>query len=170
MNSSLIIYFGDFQWVEVIYAMVGSFVGIFIPLWIDKNRAKRQEKEARGKLLASLDRELESVKALIEEYNSPKHQYDIFSFSTFVWDSIISAGMLTDMLADSDIKGELIVEIYSELSMLKELHDEFCQRPQRGGDDMVDDLATIYESIMKARTEIYEKIVSYQVANKPEER
>ena len=150
--------FGEFQWTEIIYTVGGSFIGIFIPMWIDKHNARRQEKDARKKLLASLNRELDSVKQLIDEYNAPDHQYDIFSFSTFVWESIISAGMLPDMLADKDIQCELLMEIYSDLSLLEELHDEFCQCAQE------DDLRMIYGSIMQKRNEIYEKINRYQDA------
>ena len=148
--------FGEFQWVEILYAAVGSFIGIFVPLWIDKSKNRKEAKEARDKLLSSLNRELESVRLLIEEYERPEHQYDIFSFSTFVWDSIIAAGMLTDMLSDEDIQCPLLMEIYSDLSLLEELNDEFCQCAQ------AEDLRSIYESVVAKRKEIYDKIVRYQ--------
>lgn len=151
--------FGDFQMVEILYAVIGTFIGIFLPLFIDKCRARRQEKEGRNKLLSSLNRELDSVKLLIEAYRSPDHQYDIFSFSTFVWQSIIAAGMLPDMLADKNIQGELLIEIYSDLALLQELHDEFCQC------DRQEDLPMIYESILQERDEIYEKITRYRSAD-----
>ena len=156
MLQYLSISMGDFYWVEIIYAMVGSFVGIFIPLWIDKSRARKQEKDARKKLLASLHKELDSVEKLIEDYRRPEHQYDIFSFSTFVWESIISAGMLPDMLADEDIQCTLLMEIYSDLSLLEELHDEFCQCAQE------EDLRMIYSSIVNKRNEVYDKIKLYE--------
>ena len=162
MNFLSSISFGEFQWTEIIYAMIGSFVGIFIPLWIDKSRARRQEKDARNKILTSLHRELDSVKMLIEEYNAPDHEYDIFSFSTFVWDSIISSGMLTDILADKNIQGTLLMEIYADLSLLRELHDEFCQNNISTDLQTIEDLRLIYESVMKKRQEIYDKIVGYQ--------
>ena len=148
--------FGEFQWVEILYAAIGSFIGIFVPLWIDKSKNRKEAKEARDKLLSSLNRELESVRLLIEEYERPEHQYDIFSFSTFVWDSIIAAGMLTDMLSDEDIQCPLLMEIYSDLSLLEELNDEFCQCAQ------AEDLRSIYESVVAKRKEIYDKIVRYQ--------
>ena len=148
--------FGEFQWVEILYAAVGSFIGIFVTLWIDKSKNRKEAKEARDKLLSSLNRELESVRLLIEEYERPEHQYDIFSFSTFVWDSIIAAGMLTDMLSDEDIQCPLLMEIYSDLSLLEELNDEFCQCAQ------AEDLRSIYESVVAKRKEIYDKIVRYQ--------
>lgn len=150
--------FGEFQWTEIIYTIGGSFIGIFIPMWIEKSRARRQEKDARKKLLSSLNRELDSVKRLIEDYGKPEHQYDIFSFSTFVWESIISAGMLPDMLADKDIQCELLMEIYSDLALLQELHDGFCQCAHE------EDLRMIYDSIMQKRNEIHEKIDRYQNA------
>ena len=154
--------FGEFQWVEIIYGMIGSFVGIFIPLWIDKNRARKQDKEARQKLIASLNRELDSVKEMIEEYQKPEHEYDTFSFTTFVWDSVISAGMLTDMLSDKAIQGTLLMEIYSDLSLLREYHEEFCQRNIQLDDDTLEYLKLMYEGIMTKRKEIHEKIVRYQ--------
>ena len=154
--------FGEFQWVEIVYAMVGSFVGIFIPLWIDKSRARKQEKEARQKLIASLNRELDSVKEMIEEYENPEHEYDTFSFTTFVWDSVISAGMLTDMLSDKAIEGTLLMEIYSDLSLLREYHEEFCQRNVQLDDDAIEYLDRMYEGIVAKRKEIHEKIVRYQ--------
>lgn len=154
--------FGEFQWVEIVYAMVGSFVGIFIPLWIDKSRARKQEKEARQKLIASLNRELDSVKEMIEEYENPEHEYDTFSFTTFVWDSVISAGMLTDMLSDKAIEGTLLMEIYSDLSLLREYHEEFCQRNVQLDDDAIEYLNRMYEGIVAKRKEIHEKIVRYQ--------
>lgn len=147
---------GQLQWVELIYAAAGSFIGIFVPMWIDKSKARRQEKDARKKLLAGLNRELDSVKQLIEACNAPDRQYDIFSFSTFVWESIISAGMLPEMLADKDIKGEQLMEIYSELSLLSELHEEFCQCSQES------ELLQIHGSIREKRLDIYEKICAYQ--------
>lgn len=150
--------FGDFQWVEIIYGIIGSFIGIFVPLFIEKISARKQEKEARNKLLSSLNRELDSVKALIEEYRDPSHQYDIFSFSTFVWQSIISAGMLPDMLADKNIQAELLIEIYSDLALLQELHDEFCQCNNQ------EDLPMIYDSILQERNEVYDKITRYRSA------
>ena len=76
--------FGDFQWIEIIYAVIGSFIGIFVPLFIERQSSRRQEKEGRNKLLSSLNRELESVQQLIEEYRSPELRGYIFSFSTFV--------------------------------------------------------------------------------------
>ena len=152
--------FGEFQWVEIIYAVFGSFVGIFIPLFIEKSSARKQEKDARNKLLSSLNKELDSVAHLIEEYRRPEYQYDIFSFSTFVWQSIIAAGMLPDMLADKKIQGHLLIEIYSDLALLQELHDEFCQCTQK------DDLRMIYESIVHKRNEIYEKITQYRSVGK----
>lgn len=154
--------FGEFQWVEIIYGMIGSFVGIVIPLWIDKSRARKQEKEARQKLIASLNRELDSVKEMIEEYEKPEHAYDTFSFTTFVWDSVISAGMLTDMLSDKAIEGTLLMEIYSDLALLKEYHDEFCQRNVQLDDEAIEYLKLMYEGIMAKRKEIHEKIVRYQ--------
>lgn len=148
--------FGDFQWVEIVYAIIGSFIGIFVPLFIDKCNARKQEKEGRNKLLSSLNRELDSVRQMIGEYRKPEHQYDIFSFSTFVWQSIIAAGMLPDMMADKKIQGELLIEIYSDLALLQELHDEFCQCACK------EDLPMIYDSIVKERDEIYEKITRYR--------
>lgn len=150
--------FGDFQWVEIVYAVVGSFIGIFVPLFIEKSSARKQEKEGRNKLLSSLNRELDSVKQLIEEYRKPdpEYQYAIFSFSTFVWQSIIAAGMLPDMLADKKIQGELLIEIYSDLSLLQELHDEFCQCSRE------EDLQLIFDSIVQKRDEIYDQIVAYR--------
>ena len=150
--------FGDFQFVEIVYAIIGTFIGIFIPLFIDKTRARKQEKDARNKLLSSLNRELDSVRLLIEEYRDPSHQYDIFSFSTFVWQSIISAGMLPDMLADKNIQAELLLEIYSDLALLQELHDEFCQCNNQ------EDLPMIYDSILQERNEVYDKITQYRSA------
>ena len=152
--------FGEFQWVEIVYAVVGSFIGIFIPLFIEKSNARKQEKDARNKLLSSLNKELDSVVRLIEDYRTPEHQYDIFSFSTFVWQSIIAAGMLPDMLADKKIQGNLLIEIYSDLSLLQELHDEFCQCTQK------EDLWAIYDSILQKRDEIYNKITQYRGAGK----
>ncbi|MBE6942857.1 MAG: hypothetical protein E7453_01170 [Ruminococcaceae bacterium] len=148
--------FGEFQWVEIIYAVVGSFVGIFIPLFIEKSNARRQEKDGRNKLLSSLNRELDSIVQLIEDYRKPEHQYEIFSFSTFVWQSIIAAGMLPDMLSDKRIQGNLLIEIYSDLNLLQELHDEFCQCTQK------EDLRMIYDSIVQKRDEVYEKITHYR--------
>lgn len=147
--------FGDFQWVEIVYAIIGSFIGIFVPLFIERSHARKQEKDGRNKLLSSLNRELDSVRQLIEEYRKPEYQYDIFSFSTFVWQSIIAAGMLPDMLADKKIQGELLIEIYSDLALLQELHDEFCQCACK------EDLPMIYESILQKRDEIYEQILRY---------
>ena len=164
MNYLLSVSVGDFQWVEIIYAMVGSFVGIFIPLWIDKLRERRQQKDAQRKLLSSLRSELKSVNELIKEYNKPEHQYDIFSFSTFVWDSVISAGMLTDILSDENIQGTLLMEIYSELSLLGELHEEFCQRGSQEDSDMFNDLKSIYERIMQVREDVCEKTERYLVS------
>jgi len=148
--------FGDFQWVEIVYAVIGSFIGIFIPLFIERRTARKQEKDGRNKLLSSLNRELDSVKQLIEDYRNPEHQYDIFSFSTFVWQSIIAAGMLPNMLADKKIQGELLIEIYSNLALLQELHDEFCQCTRE------EDLPMIFESIVQKRDEVYEKITQYR--------
>ncbi len=154
--------FGEFQWVEIVYAMVGSFVGIFIPLWIDKSRSRKQEKDARMKLIASLNRELDSVKELITEFERPNRQYEIFSFTTFVWDSIISSGMLTDMLADKAIDGTLLMEIYSDLSLLREYHEEFCKHNEQLDSDTIDYLSLMYDRIMQKRREIHEKIMRYQ--------
>ena len=147
--------FGEFQWVEIIYGIIGSFIGIFVPLFIEKLSARKQEKDGRNKLLSSLNRELASVKQLIDDYRKPEHQYDIFSFSTFVWQSIIAAGMLPDILADRNIQGELLIEIYSDLALLQELHDEFCQCQQQ------EDLRMIYDSILQKRDELHEKITIY---------
>lgn len=146
----------ELHWTEIFYAAFGSFIGIFVPMWIDKWKSRKEEREARKKLLASLKRELDSIKQLIEDYAQQEHQYDIFSFSTFVWESIIAAGMLPDMLSDKDLHGELLMEIYSDLSLLEELHDEFCQCNEK------DDLRSIYDSIMSKRRDIYDKICRYQ--------
>ena len=73
--------------------------------------------------------------------------------------AIIAAGMLPDMLADKNIQGELLIEIYSDLALLQELHDEFCQC------DRQEDLPMIYESILQERDEIYEKITRYRSAD-----
>lgn len=159
MNFLQSISFGEFQWTEIIYAMLGSFIGIFLPLWIDKLRASKQEKEARKKLLSGLSSELSSVKAQIEEYNT-EGQYNIFSFSTFVWDSVVSAGMLTDILTDTDMHGDLLMEIYAELFLLRELHNDFCQQDfQAETAELADQ---IYGNIIQTRKDIHEKIVRYQ--------
>jgi len=147
--------FGDFQWIEIIYAVIGSFIGIFVPLFIERQSARRQEKDGRNKLLSSLNRELESVKQLIEEYRSPELRGYIFSFSTFVWQSIVASGMLPDMLADKKIQGELLIEIYSDLTLLQELNDEFCQCNRD------EDLPSIFASITEKREEIHAKITKY---------
>ena len=147
---------GQLHWTEVFYAAFGSFIGIFVPMWIDKWKSRKEEREARAKLMAGLKRELDSVKQLIEDCAQQEHQYDIFSFSTFVWESIIAAGMLPDILADKKMNGELLMEIYSDLSLLEELHDEFCQC------EKPEDLRDIYEGIKVKRSEIYDKICRYQ--------
>ncbi|MBR3974861.1 MAG: hypothetical protein IKJ88_03270 [Clostridia bacterium] len=142
---------GEFQWTEIVYAVGGSFIGIFVPLFIEKRKDRRQKKEARKKLLFSLNRELDSILQQIEENKS-----DIFSFTTFVWQSSIAAGMLPDMLADKSIQGELLIEIYSELSLLQELHNDFCQCTQE------ENLQDIWNSITQKRNEIYTKIAQYR--------
>ncbi len=147
--------FGELMWSEFIYALVGSFVGIFLPLWIDKSRARRQEKVARQKMLSSLDRELQSVKELIEKHKDA-HNYSLFSFSTFVWESIIAAGMLPDLLSDKKIDSELLIEIYAHLAILTELHNDFCHYEKD------DNLKDMYTNIVDNWIDIHEKICRYQ--------
>ena len=151
---------GEFQWSEIIYAMVGSFVGIFIPLWIDKRKEKKQEKDARQKLIAGLNSELDSIKTLIEESNS-SNECEIFFFTTFVWDSIVSSGMLPDILSDKKIEGILLMHIYAELSLLKELNEEFDGIDTHGSDNAIDELREIYSEIVQKRMTAYELIAEY---------
>ncbi len=152
--------FGDFYWVELLYAMIGSFVGIFVPLWIEKSKNHKQQKEARRRLVASITPELELIKSQIEEFGKDEHKYEIFSFSTFAWDSVISSGSLLDMYSDEDIQCGLLMEIYSSLSALKELHDDFCVCDDR-------ELAELlFADIQKRRDHIKEKIDQYQNDNK----
>ena len=162
MNFLSNISFGEFQWTEIIYAMVGSFVGIFIPLWIDKRKSRKQEREAHKKIIASLNSELDSVREQILEYSAPEYQYDIFSFTTFVWDSIVSAGMLTDILSDDDMQGTLLMEIYAELSLLKELNEDFCHYNIQTDPETIE---LIYQNIKALRESIYNKIVAFQETN-----
>lgn len=147
---------GDLEWTEIFYAAFGSFIGIFVPMWLDKLKARREEKDAQKKLLASLRKELDSVQQLIEEYRKPEHRGDIFTFSTFIWESIIAAGLLPDMLADKKIDGQALMEIYADLSLLKELHDDFCTCPNP------EDLKNIFENITALRNCICEKICRYE--------
>lgn len=147
--------FGELLWSEFIYALLGSFIGIFLPLWIDKSRARRQENQARKKLLSSLDRELNSIKLLIERHSNAK-DYSLFTFSTFVWESIIAAGMLPDLLMDKKIDGELLIEIYAELALLTELHNDLCHYGEG------DDLNKLYDNILSTWDDIHQKICRYQ--------
>jgi hypothetical protein len=66
--------------------------------------------------------------------------------------------MLPDMLADKNIQAELLIEIYSDLALLQELHDEFCQCNNQ------EDLPMIYDSILQERNEVYDKITRYRSA------
>jgi hypothetical protein len=70
--------------------------------------------------------------------------------------------MLTDMLTNKDIPGDLLMDIYADLSLLKELHDEFCQYSLHGDEEMIDDLKSLYASIMQTRRSIHNKITDYQ--------
>lgn len=151
--------FGEFQWVELFYALLGSFIGIFVPLWLDKIRTRKQEKEARQRLIASIDSELEEIKKSIEVYRSKDLEYDIFSFSTFVWDSVISSGLLPDMYSDKNIQCELLMQIYADLAALKEMNEEFCRS------DKKDFLINLNGNIHLLREMIHEKIVQYQANN-----
>lgn len=151
--------FGEFQWVELFYALIGSFVGIFVPLWLDKIRTRKQKKEAGRRIVSSLDPELEAIKKSIEDYRSENRIYEIFSFSTFVWDSIISSGLLTDIYSDKNIQCDLLMQIYSNLATLKEMNEEFCRSENK------DFLIDLYGCIVSERELIYEKIVQYQTNN-----
>jgi len=147
---------GTFDWIEIIYAVIGSFIGIFVPLWIDKIREKKQEKEERKKLVSSLDKELLSIHGLINQYAQPEYRYRIFFFSTFVWDSVVAAGLLPQMLSDSRVHCEKLIEIYADLALLRDLHEEFCRTEDREA------LIGIYESITAARTRISASIDAYR--------
>lgn len=151
--------FGEFQWVELFYALLGSFIGIFVPLWLDKIRTRKQEKEARQRLIASLDPELEAIKKSIEDYRSEELEYEIFPFSTFVWDSVVSSGLLPDMYSDKNIQCDLLMQIYADLAALKEMNGEFSSS------DNKDFLKALYKEIVNCREIIYEKIVQYQANN-----
>ena len=147
---------GTFDWIEVVYAVIGSFIGIFVPLWIDKARERRQERDERMKLVSSLNQELLAIDELIKRYSAPDFRYHIFSFSTFVWESVVAAGLLPQMLSDSRVHCDKLIEIYADLSLLRDLHDEFCRTEDR------ETLVAIYENITGIRTRVSQAIDAYR--------
>lgn len=123
--------FGEFQWVEIVYGLIGSFVGLFLALFADGLIKKQEEMKKITTLIETIIQECKSVECQIKE----SWDKDML-FSTFIWDSITSTDFFPVLLHEEQETCRILIQVYSNLNALRELQN-------RGPEDVCDYEKTI---------------------------
>lgn len=115
--------FGEFQWVELLYGFFGSFVGFLLALLTDNYIKKREEKSKIKTLLDAIQSECQNIYELIK--SNLDGEDNLMFFSTFVWDSVTATDFFPTLLHEEREKCDILISIYSNLSALKELQNDY---------------------------------------------
>ena len=115
--------FGEFQWVELIYGLFGSFVGFLLALLTD-NMIKKQEDRAKiATVLESIESELKSTAHFLSDGEDDADQ--LMFFCTFVWDSVTASDFFPTLLHEEHEKCSLLIQIYSGLDTVKTVQEKY---------------------------------------------
>ena len=114
--------FGEFYWVEIVYALIGSFFGFVLALLMDNGIKKGEEKNKIQTVLATIKAELDAVKRMLESSGTDA---SVMIFSTYVWQSVSASDFFTTLLHKETEKCSLLIEIYSELDAIREIQEKY---------------------------------------------
>ncbi len=122
--------FGDVDWAEIIYTVVGSFVGLFVALGADKIGEFFSERSRLSTIRNAIKGELIGIRNDLNSINELDDQNSNYLKNTLeaeciVWDSVKSSDIFIELIhAHNDEYGRLIT-IYNKLAYLNRYEDKY---------------------------------------------
>ena len=121
---------GDFYWVEIIYAVVGSFAGLLFALASDKVFDMWQESRRLKTIRNSIKGELIGIKndlQMIIELDDENSNYlkNTLEAECIVWDSVKSSDVFIELIHQHNEEYGRLITIYNKLAYLNRYEDKY---------------------------------------------